>query len=134
MGLHADLAAFNMTSGFLFHEAFANTLLREPLSLWKATFFFLFFFHFLCFMILNRSSQQVLREKQKVRGRSPFDNLPCPVFVKQSQMLKEQVPGFKLTGQLYLLCSASLFINSQLRDWKGQDGMISRVKERSAMT
>jgi len=85
-------------------------------------------------MILNRSSQQVLREKQKVRGRSPFDNLPCPVFVKQSQMLKEQVPGFKLTGQLYLLCSASLFINSQLRDWKGQDGMISKVKERSAMT
>lgn len=83
-------------------------------------------------MILNRSSRQVLKEKQKVRGRVLFDNLLCLFFVKQSQMPKKQVSRFKLTGQLYLLCSASLFINSWLRDWSWEDDTISKVKERSA--
>lgn len=79
------------------------------------------------------SSEKVLREKQKVRSRTPFGNLSCPVFVKQSQVLKEKDFRFKLTGQLYPLCSASLFISSWLKDWRGED-MISRIKERSAIT
>ena len=43
MDLHADFAAFNMTSDFFFHETSANTFLRESLNLWKAAFFSSFY-------------------------------------------------------------------------------------------